>query len=319
MPDAEFLVLYFTSPLPLAVIFTSVSSIAAGSYLFFSNSEKPQLRSRYLTVIFTISTFNWAFVGFSLVICTLMSDIYHYYPLTVTKIVFGSALWMGILSSILVSKILMKNASKVILSKLDVRNPSSDPKELFVLKIVKKMAQKMRIQKPDCAVTEQGSISLAVGGPTPKIVVSERLIKLLKEDELEAVLAHEMAHLKNEDANIKTVASVFKKFLFFDPIIRLTESAIHREREFLADRNAAFSTRKPAMLASALLKIHQLSKIHKTPSFASGLAIIGIEKGIFSRYPPLEKRIERLLRIAELLNTKDQSIESPFVSVRPTK
>lgn len=300
MPTIEFLMDYFTSPLPLAVIFTSVGFLAMSSYLFFSNPENSKLRSRRLTAIFTVSTFNWAFIGFSLVMCTLMYEVYEYNVLTGIKTVFGSALLMGILLSLLISKIVTKNAYRVILSKLDIRNPTSDPKELLALEVIEKLAENMNVQKPNLAVTDKGSILLSVGGERATLVVSRHILNALEKDEFETALAHELAHIKNGDASIKASASVFKKVLFFDPLIRLTESAIHREREFLADRNAAFATKKPAILASALLKIYELSKIHKPPNFASGLAIIGIGEGILSKHPPLEKRIERLLRIAEL-------------------
>lgn len=297
MPTIEFLMEYFTSPLPLIVISMSLGSFTTASYLFFSNPDATKVRSGLLTTIFTVSTFNWAFIGFSLVMCEFMYEIYGDYTPATIKTVFGSALLVGIAFSLPLSRIIIKNSSKVILSKLDVRTPTSDTMELSALETIEKLAKKMDMKRPDLAVSDRGSVLLSVGGERPTIVVSRDILKLLEKEEFETAMAHELAHIKNGDTGVKATASVFKKVLFFDPLIRLTESAIHREREFLADRNAAIVTKKPVMLASALLKIYELLKSHRTPSFVSGLAIVGIDKGILSKHPPIEKRIEKLLRI----------------------
>jgi heat shock protein HtpX len=166
---------------------------------------------------------------------------------------------------------------------------------------MKKMANDMNMPVPDFVVTNKMAVSLAIGGKNPTIVISRDLINLLDKDELETVLAHELAHIKNGDAKIKTIASVFKHILFFDPLIKFVEPAIHREKEFLADEISAKITKNPTALVSALLKIYHILKIQGGRNLASSLVIVGSGKGIFSKFPPLEKRVERLLKIEAAL------------------
>lgn len=111
-------------------------------------------------------------------------------------------------------------------------------------------------------------------------------------------MAHELAHLKNGDTTMKAIALMYRTILPFDPLIRLVEAAINREREYLADETAAVVTGKPWALASALLKIHE-SLSNVSTKGLSTLVIIGDGRGILSRHPPLERRIERLLRMTE--------------------
>ena len=87
--------------------------------------------------------------------------------------------------------------------------------------------------------------------------MSEKLLSLLKKDELEAVMAHELAHIKNSDTTLKALVTAYKTFLPIDPVVRLVEAAFHREREMAADETAAKTTKKPLSLASALLKIYE--------------------------------------------------------------
>lgn len=124
-------------------------------------------------------------------------------------------------------------------------------------------------------------------GRNPKhasIVVTEGLLQILNKSELEAVIAHEMAHIGNRDVLVMTVAVTFiygivllaallpfarlrfaRGFwgliislilvvygFIISPLVRV---ALSRRREFLADSTAALLTRNPGALASAIKKI----------------------------------------------------------------
>ncbi len=300
MPTIENLVHYFSNPLPLLTLLISFGSLSVCSYLFFTRGEKPKLRSDLLSTIFALSTFNWTFIGVSLVLCSFFVGTGEEYSMVQIKNTFAVAILLGILVSLFISFIVMQNASKIILSTMDTMKPS-DSKEFFALNAMKKMANDMNMLVPDFVVTNKMAVSLAIGGKNPTIVISRDLINLLNKDELETVLAHELAHIKNGDAKIKTIASVFKHILFFDPLIKFVEPAIHREKEFLADEISAKITKNPTALVSALLKIYQLLKVQGGRNLASSLVIVGSGEGIFSKFPPLEKRVERLLKIEAAL------------------
>ena len=88
--------------------------------------------------------------------------------------------------------------------------------------------------------------------------------------------------------------------MFFDPISKFLDPAVHREREYLADEMSGRTTGKPGSLASALLKIHE--KAAGGPRAIAGLSIVGREGSVFSRFPPVRERISRLLVLSELLH-----------------
>src|SRR5207247_7458795 len=104
-------------------------------------------------------------------------------------------------------------------------------------------------------VDTPATVAIAVGGPDPQVLVSTGLTTLLDREEVEAVLAHEVMHLKNHDAEFKVFSRVFSRIMFFDPLSKLFDPAVHREREYLADIMSGRTTGKPDSLASALLKI----------------------------------------------------------------
>ena len=89
----------------------------------------------------------------------------------------------------------------------------------------------------------------------------------------------------------------------FDPFVRILEAAFHREREILADETAAKVTRKPIALATALIKIYEAFP-KKYVASETGLSILGIGSAVGSRHPPIRERINRLIRLAELLESE---------------
>lgn len=123
------------------------------------------------------------------------------------------------------------------------------------------------------------------------IAVTTGLINLLEKNEIEGVIAHELAHIGNKDILISTIAVVLAGFLsivsdfflrstffggerertgpfiivgialvFLSPLAGLLiQMAISRKREFLADATGALITRYPEGLANALVKIQQNS------------------------------------------------------------
>ena len=129
-----------------------------------------------------------------------------------------------------------------------------------------------------------------VGGLTASVVISVLVWRYGNT----AVLMH----LKHHDAEFKVFSRVLSRILFFDPFSKFFDPAVHREREYLADEMGGRSTGKPVALASALLK---LADRRVPPKSAWGLSIVGSGRGIFSRYPPIRERVQRLLLLSDLM------------------
>jgi heat shock protein HtpX len=200
-------------------------------------------------------------------------------------------------------------------------------------------------------------LSLAAGVPMPKVYVipeespnafatgrdpahaavaaTEGILRVLSADELEGVLAHEMAHVRNRDILIGTVAATLAGAIMmlanmarFAAIFgggrddregggglqllvlsilaplgaMLIQMAVSRSREYLADATGAGFCGKPASLARALEKISGVSRqvpMRASPATAHMFIMSPLTGGglmsLFSTHPPVEKRIERLM------------------------
>ena len=141
------------------------------------------------------------------------------------------------------------------------------------------------------------------------VAISYEIEQLLNDDELEAVLAHELGHIRHRDSFRRTLATVYKVSFVFDPLARFIEAAIYREGEVSADEYSARLTRKPASLASALLKLHEFMSLQDGGmNYASGAAmsslLSGKGHGLLSKQPRLSTRIERLLKLDIELSDK---------------
>lgn len=159
-------------------------------------------------------------------------------------------------------------------------------------------------------------------------VTSELLRRDLTTAELEAVVAHELAHVANRDGLVMTFVSVpalagsamwhaddlrGKIFflLLYWPVFFVSLFlmwTLSRYREYVADRGAVLITGAPEQLMSALQKIagRPARGDLRGGLAVQALCIVGRQKGwrrfeLFSDHPPLDKRLERLAELAREL------------------
>ncbi|QGN06372.1 protease [Halorhabdus sp. CBA1104] len=205
--------------------------------------------------------------------------------------------------------------------------PEDDPRFREIHRSIERMSDRMGIDKPRVMVAEMGvPNAFAVGRKKAGVVVvSSELIHMLDHEELEGVLAHELAHIRNRDvvmmvvgqgiASIVALVAQFAVLFAGDNdfgdfimamvvgnivqfIVSIFVMAISRYREYVADSDASEITGGEP-LARALEKInsadHTQSRIDEQ---ASALCIKGEERSllskIFSTHPPTEERIRRL-------------------------
>lgn len=164
--------------------------------------------------------------------------------------------------------------------------------------IVEKLVNKNGIPKPKVAVVNSDVPNAFATGKSPRsslIAVTTGILGLLDDEELEAVIGHELTHVRNRDVLVLTLASVFStvawylaQFSFFGGyqsrnrdsgyatvivilvaivtwvVSFLIIRAISRYREYSADRGGAIMTGRPDKLADALMKIS--GKMNKIPA-----------------------------------------------------
>jgi heat shock protein HtpX len=204
-----------------------------------------------------------------------------------------------------------------------------------VYNVVERMTQKIGLPMPKIYVIPTESPNAFATGRNPKhasVAVTEGILKLLNDEELEGVLAHELGHVNNRDILISSVAATIAGaitwlrygayfggmgdrddrrggggfgallMLILAPIAAmLIQMAVSRSREYAADETGAHFTGNPYALASALAKLDAYSRrvpMMGTPTTAHLFIVqplLGMSFGnLFSTHPPIAKRIERL-------------------------
>ena len=203
--------------------------------------------------------------------------------------------------------------------------------------VVERLTQRIGIPMPKMYVIPTDSPNAFATGRNPEhasVAMTEGILNLLSDEELEGVLAHELGHVRNRDILISSVAAtlagaitMLARFGFFfggmgdredreggggfvallmlilAPIAAtLIQLAVSRSREYQADATGAQLTGNPYALASALRKLDAYSKrlpMQASPSTAHLFIVAPLLGGmnfanLFSTHPPIAKRIERL-------------------------
>jgi heat shock protein HtpX len=207
--------------------------------------------------------------------------------------------------------------------------------ELYAM--VDRLRQRAGLPMPKVAVAPQEQPNAFATGRNPEhavVAVTTGILKYMPQEELEGVLAHELAHVKSRDMLISTIAvgiagaiSNLPYLLLFGggrdddhghPVAQLAlallgpigamliQFAISRQREFEADRVGAEILGRPLPLANALRRLDVLA--HRIPMdvapAAASLAQVNPLAGgggmlkLFSTHPPTAERVARLEAMA---------------------
>jgi heat shock protein HtpX len=206
--------------------------------------------------------------------------------------------------------------------------------------IVRELTTRADLPMPRLYMIPQDQPNAFATGRSPKhsaVAVTRGITRLLSEDELRGVLAHELAHVRHRDILITSVASAIGgaitylgyMLLFFGgdddesplglvaslalvilaPIAAtIIQLAISRQREFSADATGAEICGNPESLASALLRLEEGAKAvpMEVNQAAEPLYIVKPFSGgglasLFSTHPPIEERVRRLRQMRPAL------------------
>ncbi|MEM2940227.1 MAG: M48 family metalloprotease [Thermoproteota archaeon] len=186
---------------------------------------------------------------------------------------------------------------------------------------VKELSWKLGIEPPRIGLAEDlrpNAFTIGYGRRT-MLVFSLGILKTLKEKELAAVAAHELAHVKNHDFLFKTLSTTLTLLSFFNPFAYFASVTAQREREILADEDGTRVLGHPSLLAKTLIKIHEASRLFPKESFTvrltSGLFLsspVSMGSSLLSTHPKLDQRVENIKRLC----SRDKPVHSnPLVPI----
>ena len=203
-----------------------------------------------------------------------------------------------------------------------------------------RLAQKAGLPMPKVYVIPDPSPNAFATGRNPQhaaVAATEGIMRVLSPEELEGVIAHELAHVKHRDILISTIAAtiggaimmlghmgqmaamfgggrdregnnnalVLILMAILAPLAAmLIQAAVSRQREFAADRGGAQIAGSPMGLASALRKIEAVARqvpMDANPATAHMFIMMPFSGGgmmkLFSTHPPTQERVDALMAI----------------------
>ncbi len=259
--------------------------------------------------------------------------------ITVGNLLGGrQGLYMAFFFSILMNGAMYFFSDKLALMASGAK-PLEKEKNPELYTMIKDLSEKMQIPMPKLYMTPASQANAFATGRDPQhasVAVTAGILERLSKEELKAVLAHELGHVKNRDILIATIAAVLASTISFIatmsfygsrddddnsaasgvlgilialliPIAAsLIQLAISRQREFGADETGAKLIGSGEPLAKALLVIHDTAKkapLRTNPAFSSLYidnplgGFGGTMMKLFSTHPPVEERVKRLRKI----------------------
>ncbi|MCW6050968.1 M48 family metalloprotease [Microcoleus sp. A2-C5] len=209
--------------------------------------------------------------------------------------------------------------------------------------MVERLAQRANLPMPGVYMIPTQSANAFATGRDPEhaaVAVTEGIMNMLSEDELEGVIAHELTHINNRDTLTQAVAATvagaisllaqmasYSRWfggrddrnspnplgllltIILAPVAAsVIQLAISRTREFSADAGAARLTGNPRALARALQRLESGARqmpLDGNPAFAPLLIVNSFSgdwfRSLFSTHPTTESRIENLMKLEQEL------------------
>lgn len=265
-----------------------------------------------------------AIIGIIGVFLGAMTDNY-----SLALIIFTCSLLYALLQYFLAGKLAMAMTGAQEIEK-------NDAPELW--RVVENLAITSGMPMPKVYIIQDTAPNAFATGRDPKhaiVGVTTGLLDIMNKREIEAVMAHEMSHVKNYDIRVSMIAfglvsaigllaDIALRMMFYGgddrdrdvhpavyvlgfvvvilaPILAtITQLAVGRQREYLADASGVLLTRDTEGLANALEKLRTYGRpMQKQSSSTANLFMNnplrpGFFSKLFSTHPPLEDRIARL-------------------------
>lgn len=289
-----------------------------------------QIRKNKVKTVFIVT----GFVLFVLLVGAAIS--YVNYGDTIPGLIFTP------IFSLFYVGIVVMSSTNIVMKMNRAQEVTSVEEHRFLWHTVENMAMVARVPMPRIFIINDPSPNAFATGLKPEkaaVAVTTGLLDRLSREEVEGVIAHEVAHIKNYDVRLSTVtlalvsviaimSDIGSRMLFFrsiggrrdqnqNPILliiglvllvlapliaMLINMAISRNREFLADASGAELTRNPDALASALEKIANVETPVEQASSASAPLYFSdpLKKKVSGLFSTHPDPVERISRLRQM-------------------
>jgi Zn-dependent protease with chaperone function len=163
--------------------------------------------------------------------------------------------------SLVVSVLVTRRACGMLAVRRMLRRAHAPAGHGYVIPVIHRLARRMEVADPRVVLLEQcPGGAFTAGFHRPVVALDPVLLDNLDARELEGLLAHELAHIKRRDILVGGLVGLFRDLTFFLPPVHLAVRWLRGEQEESADELASGCTRRPAALASSILKVWDCSK-----------------------------------------------------------
>lgn len=181
-------------------------------------------------------------------------------------------------------------------------------KDAYILEIVENLSVRAGLRSlPEVLMLPAGlSGAFVTGLRRAKILLSEDLLEGCGRDELEGIIAHEIAHIEAHDVQLASTSGLLRDVVAWNPFAHLAHRKLCADREYEADRRAADLTGDPLSVASGLLKAVEMMNGRSRLQHRAVLAFLRPGRLI-------SRRIDGLIAVADGRASISPAGQFPFV------
>lgn len=247
-----------------AFIHSIIALIIVDRVMYLWNINNPLMRQRFHLIVVLLPVFS--FPAYQIInpdrnsISFRMEALFDI-NLWLNLEVFGILpLWIFFISILLITAaiFLFQELIPVLKNILESKKTDVEAERHEDYSVVKDAIADLPVEKPEILVLEDDDYVLfSTTGRNAAVFISTGLIKKLNKEQLQAVIAHEMAHIERSKRPLLIVAFLFRMLMFFNPIVLLEFRRLVQEEEKICDDMAVALTQNPHALSGALKKLYR--------------------------------------------------------------
>lgn len=170
-----------------------------------------------------------------------------------------------------------------------------DPQtEMLIKDIITKLSEAISVKAPQIIFSSrEGFAAFTTGFIKPVLVLNHRILSLLSQQDIEAMISHELVHIKQRDTLKSWSLHMIRDITLLNPLSALLLKGYLVEKEVLVDQKAVYlSGLKPQDYAATLLKVWRLILDNKglKPAVVSSFTASSMERRVKALLAPVQEK-----------------------------